>query len=155
MIKSNTARNILIILLLFLGLGAIGGGALLIVSPKGKLIGMPLRMLKNSHFDSFLIQGVILFTLLGLAPCLLVVALVKKPKSSLAEKFNFCGDMHWAWTYSIYLSFVLIIWIQLEMVFIQAVSWLHTFYMFFSIVIILTALLPRVRNLYKIKLLEK
>ena len=34
--------------------------------------------------------------------------------------------MHWAWTGTIYVAFVLIIWVQLEMVFLLAVSWLHT-----------------------------
>ena len=57
--------------------------------------------------------------------------------------------MHWAWAFSIYVAFALIIWIQLEMVFLQAVEWLHTFYMFYAVVLIFVALLPQVRNLYK------
>jgi len=57
--------------------------------------------------------------------------------------------MHWSWTYTIYVAFALIIWIQLEMVFLGAVGWLHTFYMFYSVAIIFVALLPQVRNLYK------
>lgn len=144
----QTTRNILLFLLAFLGLGAIGGGGVLIISPGGKLIGMPLSMLNQSPFTSFLFPGIILFTVLGLVPILLIIALLKKPESKLAERFNFFNDMHWSWSYSIYIAFILIFWIQIQMVFLSAVHWLHTIYMFFAVLIIFVALLPNVRNLY-------
>jgi hypothetical protein len=147
--KSKTARNILLFLLAFLGIGAVFGGGVLIISPDGKLLGMPLFLLENSPFSSFLIPGIILFTILGLVPIYTIFALLKKPKSELAERINFFADMHWAWTYSIYIAFALIIWIQVEMIFLRAVHWLHSFYMFIGIAIIFVALLPQVRNLYK------
>ena len=145
-------RNIFLILLGFLGLGAIGGGGALIISPTGTLLGMPLTMLEKSPFNSYLIPGIILFSVLGLIPVMLIFALIKKPESKLADRINFFRDMYWAWTYSIYIGFILIIWIQLQMVFIQGVHWLHTFYTFLAIIIIFIALLPQVRNLYKKKL---
>ncbi|MEP6713704.1 MAG: hypothetical protein ABJA37_14855 [Ferruginibacter sp.] len=147
--ESKTYRNILLALLAFLGIGAIGGGGVLIISPGGKLIGMPLSMLDHSPFKSFLIPGIILFLFLGIAPLLLTIALLKKPASKLAEQINVFKDMHWSWSYTIYIGFTLIIWIQIEMMFLSAVSWLHTFYMFFAVVIIFVALLPQVRSLYK------
>jgi hypothetical protein len=142
-------RSILLILLGFLGLGAIGGGSALIISPSGELLGMPLSMLEESPFNSFFVPGIILFSVLGLIPLWLIMALLKKPESKLAENINCFKDMHWAWTYSIYIAFVLIFWIQIQMVFLSSVYWLHTFYMFFAVVIIFVALLPQVRNLYK------
>ncbi|NQV38257.1 MAG: hypothetical protein HQ509_09675 [Candidatus Marinimicrobia bacterium] len=147
--KIKTTRNIFLILLGFLGLGAIGGGGALIISPTGELIGMPLSMLEKSPFSSFFIPGVILFSVLGLIPLLLIIALLKKTESKLAEQINLFKDMHWSWTYSIYIAFTLISWIQIQMVFLHAVHWLHTFYMFFAIAIIIIALLPQVRTLYK------
>ena len=143
-----TTRNILLFLLGFLGLGALGGGGALSISPSGRLLGMPLALLAYSPFRSFLVPGLILFTVLGVAPCLLVVALLKRPASPLAERFNFCPDMHWAWTGSIYVAFALIGWIQIEMMFLNAVSWLHTFYMFLAMGILFVALLPKVRAEY-------
>ena len=53
---------------------------------------------------------------------LLIPALLHKPVSQFAERLNLLGDMHWAWTGSIYVAFALILWIQLEMVFLNAVS---------------------------------
>lgn len=147
--KNKTTRNILLVLLGFLGLGAIGGGGVLIISPTGELLQMPLSTLEKSPFNSFLIPGIILFSVLGLIPLLLIVALIKKPNSNLAEQINFFKDMHWTWSYSIYIGFTLIGWIQIQMVLLQTVHWLHTFYMFYAVAIIFVALLPEVRNLYK------
>ena len=143
-------RNILLILLSFLGLSAIGGGGALIISPSGALLGgLPLSILAKSPFNNFLVPGIILFVVLGVIPCLLVFALIKKPENRYAEYLNFFKDMYWAWSFSIYVAFALIIWIQVETIYIQGVGWLQTFYLLFAIPLIFTALLPQVRNLYK------
>jgi hypothetical protein len=148
--KPTTVRNILVSLLLFLGLSAMGGGSFLIISPSGKLIGgMPLSILEHSPFSDFFIPGIILFFILGLAPCLISIALIKKPKSEIAEKFNIFKDIYWAWSFSIYIAFALIIWIQAETIFVQSVGWLQTFYMLYAIPIIVVAILPQVRTIYK------
>ena len=147
--KTNTARNVFLILLGFLALGAIIGGGTLTISPTGKLLRMPLYLLEKSPFNNYLIPGIILFSVFGLAPILLIFALLKKPIGKFAETFNFFKDMHWSWTYSIYVAFALIIWLQIEMMFLQTVYWIHTFYMIYAIVIIFVALLPQIRNIYK------
>lgn len=146
-------RNFYLIVLGFLALGAIGGGIVLFISPSGELIGLPLSEFKNLPFDSFLIPGVILFSVLGLIPSLLIIALVKKPESKLAERINLFTDMHWAWTYSIYVAFALIGWIHIQLIFLQGgVHWLHTFYLFYAVFMIIVALLPQIRYLYKKKI---
>jgi hypothetical protein len=145
----SLARNLHLFLLGFLGFGALFGGSVLIISPSGELFQMPLYLLKNSPFDDFLFPGIILFTILGLTPCFLIFALITKPISAFAERFNFFKDLYWAWSYSIYVAFALIIWIQVEMAYIQSVHWSHTLYMFWAIAIIFVALLPQIRNLYK------
>lgn len=149
--KNKTSRNILIILLALLGSGAIFGGGVLIISPSGKLFGMPLSMLENSPFHNFLIPGIILFSVLGLIPSGLTFALIKRPSHKIYGIFNFYPDMYWAWSYSIYIAFALIVWIQIEMTFLHAVHWSHTLYMIVAIAIIFVALLPQVRSLYKIR----
>lgn len=143
-------RNVLIALLLFLGISAMGGGAFLIISPSGKLIGgLPLSILEHSPFTDFLFPGIILFLVLGLAPCIISVALIKKPVNRFAEYFNLFKDMYWAWSFSTYIAFALIIWIQVETLFVQGVGWLQTFYMLYAIPLLIVALLPKVRIMYK------
>ena len=148
--KTKTAQNILIILLAFLALSAIGGGGALIVSPSGKLLGgLPLSILEHSPFTNFLVPGIILFLIMGITPSIIIYALLKKPANKFAEYFNLFKDMYWAWSFSIYVAFALIIWIQVETIFVQGVGWLQTFYMLYSIPIILVALLPQIRAIYK------
>ena len=149
-IKVTSARNLLVSLLFFLGTGALGGGTLLMVSPSGKWIGhLPLSILESSPFANFLIPGILLFTFIGLTPCLTSIALIKKPESPLAERLNVFSDMHWSWSFSIYVAFTLTIWMQVEAIILQNVGWLQTFYMLYSIPILLVALLPSVRTIYK------
>ena len=142
-------RNMLVFLLGFLGLGAFGGGGVFILSPGGEMMGMPLSAIGSSPFTSFLIPGILLFTILGVVPLVLVYALIKKPKWWLPEFFNFFNDMYWAWTYSIYVGFALIIWIQTEMIAMKMVHWSHTLYMGIALAILFVAMLPQVRMLYK------
>jgi hypothetical protein len=143
-------KNMLVGLLFFLGFSALFGGICLIISPTGQLIGhIPLSILKDSPFKNFLIPGIILFVVLGLTPTLVALALINKTPSALAEKFNFFFDMYWGWTFSIYIAFALIIWIQVETIYFQSVIWLQTFYLFYSIPLIIVTLHPSVRGYYK------
>lgn len=45
----------------------------------------------------------------------------------------------------VFMAFALIIWIQLEMAFLNVVHWLHKVYMFYAITILFVALLPQVK----------
>ena len=147
--KIKTLQLVYFLLLLLLGASALFGGAVLIVSPSGKLFGMPLSMLLNTPFDNFLIPGIILFCIIGIVPVSLVFALNNRPSFKFVEFLNFYKDMYWAWSFSIYVSFALIIWIQIEMWFLQSVHWSHTLYVFWAIAILFLALMPAVRNTYK------
>jgi hypothetical protein len=150
--QKNITRNIFLFLLGFLSLGALGGGIILMISPTGELIGIPISEFKNIPFTSYLIPGAVLTSILGLIPLLLIMALLRKPESRIAERINIFKDMHWSWTYSIYIAFALIGWIHIQLIFLQgAVHWLHTFYVFYAIMIIITALLPQMRYIYRKK----
>ena len=70
--KVKKIRNTFLIGLGFLAIGAIGGGILLIVSHTGNLIGIPLSEFKNIPFNSYLIPGIILFSVFGIIPLLLI-----------------------------------------------------------------------------------
>jgi len=145
--KPTLAANIHLSLLGFLGVSAIGGGSALIISPSGQLLGgLPLSILENSPFTDFRIPGLILILVLGIFPIIVLWALIKKPIFPFAQHFNLFRDMHWAWTYSIYVAFALIIWIQVETYFVQGVGWLQMFYMLYAIPMLIVALLPQIRK---------
>jgi hypothetical protein len=51
-----------------LSIGALGGGLVLILAPRGEIMPLPLSALAGSPFDTYLVPGLILFTILGLGP---------------------------------------------------------------------------------------
>lgn len=59
-------RNVLGILQVFIGIGAIPAGLSLITDPTGAGLGMPMDMLAGSPFPNFLIPGLVLLTVNGL-----------------------------------------------------------------------------------------
>lgn len=67
-----------VVLEVFLGLGALFGGSALMLAPDGHLLGMPTKVLAGSPFPSFLVPGIILFTLVGLAPLLAAALTVRR-----------------------------------------------------------------------------
>ena len=53
---------------IFLSVGALGGGAALMLGPRGEILPLPMSLLANSPFDSYFVPGLILVVVLGLAP---------------------------------------------------------------------------------------
>ena len=60
--KSALALEIL------LSIGALGGGLVLMIAPRGEIMPLPLSALAGSPFDTYLLPGLILFGVLGLGP---------------------------------------------------------------------------------------
>ena len=63
--KTKSIQNILLALMGFLAIGAIGGGIILIISPDGALIGIPIAVFNNLPFKSYLIPGIILLRIVA------------------------------------------------------------------------------------------
>ena len=62
-----TAR-VAIALEVFLGIGALGGGALLVLGPHGEILPLPVLALAGSPFADYSVPGAILFIVIGLGP---------------------------------------------------------------------------------------
>jgi len=56
------------VLEVLLSLGALGGGLVLILAPRGEIMPLPLSALAGSPFHTYLGPGLILFSVLGLGP---------------------------------------------------------------------------------------
>jgi hypothetical protein len=57
-----------VVLEILLSIGALGGGFVLIIAPRGEIMPLPLSALAGSPFDTYLVPGLILFGVLGLGP---------------------------------------------------------------------------------------
>jgi hypothetical protein len=53
---------------LILSVGAVAGGLMLMLAPRGEIIPLPLSALARSPFDTYFVPGLILFCVIGLGP---------------------------------------------------------------------------------------
>ena len=57
-----------IVLEIFLGVGAVGGGLALMAGPNGEILPIPVSALSGSPFANYFVPGAVLFTILGIGP---------------------------------------------------------------------------------------
>lgn len=138
----------LIMLQGFLAIGAIIGGGALIIDPSGNLVKMPNSMLEHSPFGSFLIPGIILLLVLGVMPMIIAISLLRRTHWEIGEKLNLYSNQYWGWTFSLYTGFALIIWIMVQVYWIQHISVIHLVYFAWGVGIQIVTLLPEVQRRY-------
>jgi hypothetical protein len=139
---------LLIVLQILLGLGALAGGAALMAAPDGSILQMPLSMLENSPFSSYLIPGAILFTLLGVYPLAVAYSLWRRPSWRWPDALNPAKHMHWSWAASLAAGVILVVWITVQVLLIRSVAFLHVLYFAWGWALILLTLTPKVRQHY-------
>jgi len=149
MITKLNSSYFLIALLGFLSIGAFYGSIGFMIKPDGSLFNMNTNMLNGSVFNDFLLPGLILLILFGITPVLIIIGLIKKPDIKWLNYLNLISDYHFAWTFSVYIGFALIIWINIQTLILNAVELIHTIYSSLGILIICVSLLPTVRMHYK------
>jgi hypothetical protein len=148
--RSNILRILpLICLQTFLSTGALYGGLMLILDPTGGKLQLPFTFLEGTLFSSYLIPGIILFFTFGLIPAVLIYGLLFKPLSGWADFLNIYNDMHWSWTYSLYIGSGLIIWINVQQIVIKTTFILQQILSLTGLLIIIVCLVPVVKRCYK------
>ena len=141
---------LLILLQVFLGLGALVSGAMLMAFPDGSLMHMPLSMLEYSPFPNFFIPGMLLFTFVGLYPLAVAYSLWKRPAWRWPDVINPFKGYHWGWAGSLAAGVAVIVWILVEVALLRSISLLHYLYLGWGAVILIVTLLPGVHRSFKV-----
>jgi hypothetical protein len=136
---------ILSVLILFLGIAALISGPMLFLSPDGSFMQMSTDVLKGSPFPDYLIPGIILFLFMGVFPLIVGVGLLKTGWRGLYT-LNPFTRRQWAWTGSIAVGVILLIWIITETVLLGYVSFLQPVMGMWGLTILLFTALPGVRK---------
>ncbi|OGO34104.1 MAG: hypothetical protein A2W35_14255 [Chloroflexi bacterium RBG_16_57_11] len=142
----SNAVWLLIVLQFLLGLGALAGGAALVMASDGSILQMPLSSLEHSPFPNYLIPGVILFILLGVYPLVVAYSLWQQPAWRWPEALNPIKDKHWSWVASLSVGVILVIWITVQVLLIRSIASLHVLYFIWGWVLILLTLNKSVRG---------
>lgn len=99
-------------------------------------------------FYQFLFPGIILLLVLGVMPLVIGISLMRYVHWELGETLNLYPDRYWAWTFSLYTGFALIIWIMVQVYWIQDVSIIHLVYFAWGVGIQVVTLWPGVQQKY-------
>ena len=142
--KKSVAYYVLLTLHLLQGLGGLAGGIVLMISPNGSLIHMPLSMIKGSPFHDFLIPGIILFLILGVLPIFTFAVLIAQSDWSFLNRLNIYKDRNPAWMLSLFTGLGLIIWIDVEVAITGYGSILQAVYAAVGLLIVIFTLVPSV-----------
>ena len=113
--KSKRLAHGLGVLQVFIGLGAVAGGLALLLEPSGANLGIPLELLENSPFSTYLVPGIVLLTVNGLG------SLVGAAESF--TRYRYAGET------AMGLSVFLVAWIILQVYWIETIHWLHALYL--------------------------
>lgn len=97
-----------------IGLGAVGGGFMLITDPSGEALGLPLNLLERSPFPDFLIPGIFLLAVNGIG-------------SLIGAGFSFTRKRY-APEAAMVLGAILVAWIVIQVAMIRSIGWLHVLY---------------------------
>ncbi|MGY2896505.1 hypothetical protein [Deinococcus sp. UYEF24] len=134
--------------LAFLGVSALFGGVVLVGSPTGAWLHIPLSVLHSSPFSDFLIPGLILGIVFGVGSVLTVLALRLRPVWHLGTALTRFTYEHWAWSAALVLGVGQIIWIVTETVMLRGASWLGLIYGSLGLLIVTLAFQPDVRRYF-------
>lgn len=146
---SKILRFLLIAIIILLAVSGIFGGISLIIDPSGNSLQIPVSFLESTLFSSYLIPGIILFTLLGIFPVFVAFGLITRKKIRIANRINPYRKRHWAWTYSLYCGIILVLWIDIQVMMIGGGYILQSIYAILGVIIIVITLTPQVMKLYK------
>lgn len=125
-------RYVLLVLLVLLGLGGIGGGAAMLADPSGVGMGLSLEMLEGLPISNFVLPGLFLIVVMGLAP--LVIA------------YGFWKRLLWAWNAAVIQGGVLVLWISLQIMLWGAPMGIQILYLIWGIVIVALCFAPGVKT---------
>ena len=112
--KSKGLANVLGALQVLIGLGAVAGGLGLASEPSGANLGIPVELLENTPFSSYLIPGIVLLTVNGIGSLLGAAASIIRSR--------YAGEI------AMTLGVFLVAWITLQVYWFAGVHWLHALY---------------------------
>ncbi len=125
--RAGSLRVLLATLCLFAGLTALWGGAELVWRTDGSIIRLPISILKRTPFRDFLIPGLLLAGVVGVANT--VAGVVALRRHVLANRAAFVSGG------------ILVTWIVVEMLLLQGVHWLHAVCLLLGLATQITAVL--------------
>lgn len=126
--KQDWLKMFLGSLQIFVGIGAVFGGAALVIKPDGSILGVPLEFLQNSPFPDYLIPGIILLVFNGIGSLVAGVLTFRR--------YRYTGEL------AVFFGGGLMVWIVVQ-VMILGYHWAHGLYFTIGLVELILGVLQR------------
>lgn len=144
----------IIVLELILAVLGFASGITFLQDPSGGTHGMDTSMLAATPISSFTPVGLFFVVCYGILPCLAVYGLWKLPRWRWTDVVNSWTGQKWAWTATVGIGVILIVWIAVEVALVGSPTGLPRFLQvtmaFLGAVLIALAMLPPVRRYARI-----
>lgn len=133
---------LLLFFLLFLAFGGLYGGVAMLTDPEGGSLAMD-SLLPLLPVANFILPGLFLLLVMGLAPLLLSYGLLMQPTRTVTV-----NGRYWAWVGTVGLALILAVWLVVQGVLIGFQWPIQYVTAVNGLLILLLAFTPGVRNYY-------
>ncbi len=137
----------LVFCLLFLALGGLYGGVAMLTDPTDGSLQLT-ETLPLLPVSDFILPGIFLLVVMGLAPLLLIYGLLVRPEWKWAKRLSRWSGYHWAWIGTLGLGMILAVWLVVEGLLIGFEWAIQYITAVDGFLIILLVLIPPVRKFY-------
>ncbi|MFZ5809540.1 MAG: hypothetical protein ACOY16_09705 [Chloroflexota bacterium] len=148
--KRPLALWIVILWLVFLAFGGLYGGIAMLLDPSGASMGVDV-LLPLLPVPDFILPGLFLLSLMGLFPLVLVFGLLARPNWSWADALSRWSSHYWAWTGTLVLGLLLLLWLTVQAMLIGFTTGLQYVMVVNALALLGFALWPSVRRLYRLE----
>jgi hypothetical protein len=114
--KHNFWSILLVVLLVFLAGGGFYGGISFLIDPlqQNSTMNVPLSMLDGLFIHDFILPGLFLLLVMGIAPLLAAFGLAFRPVWRWTDSLNGWTHMHWSWSLACAVAIFLVLWLIFE-----------------------------------------
>lgn len=147
--KRHLALWMLLFWLVFLALGGLYGGIVMLLDPSGSSMGVDI-LLPRLPVPDFILPGLFLLFVMGLAPLVLSFGLLARPNWPWAEAFTHWSGHYWAWTGTLVLGLLLLTWLAVQSVMIGFSTAIQYVMVINGLALLGFALWPSLRQMYRL-----
>lgn len=135
--------------MIFLSVMALPVGFTMITQPANNPIGMPMEWLSTTPFKDYFIPGLILFTVIGLFPLVILYGLLRRPSWAGLNGLESRLHEHWSWIACVVYGLAVMIWIVFQVYWMGLSHPLQPAVFLLGLIILMCALLPSMRRFYQ------
>jgi hypothetical protein len=137
---------LLVAILVFIGIGGIATGPILLSDPTGVAIGADLTWLERTPLADWAPVGWFLIVVMGIVPLTIAWGLATRHPWRLAERIDPVRSEHWSWFATLVFGAGLVLWLGLQLALVEMKGGPQVPFAVFAAILLGLPWLPSVRR---------